>query len=86
MDNANIQEYLDKIRNKVVENLKRTTFAPLFGSQDRCTTASYLEWHGGEADGFLDDLDENENKDMRATQRRLNKHTWKTGELNDSED
>ncbi|KAJ6171852.1 Histone deacetylase RPD3 [Penicillium chermesinum] len=28
MDNANTKEYLDKIRNQVIENLKRTAFAP----------------------------------------------------------
>lgn len=28
MDNANSPEYLEKIKNQVIENLRRTSFAP----------------------------------------------------------
>ena len=28
MDNANSREYLEKIRQQVIDNLKKTTFAP----------------------------------------------------------
>jgi histone deacetylase 1/2 len=39
-----------------------------------------------EADDVLDDLDEDENKDKRFTQRRFDQYTEKAGELSDSED
>lgn len=36
-----------------------------------------------EADDFMDDLDKDENKDTRFTQRRFDKYTEKAGELSD---
>lgn len=39
-----------------------------------------------EADDVLDDLDEDENKDKRFTQRRFDQYVEKAGELSDSED
>lgn len=39
-----------------------------------------------EADAIMDDLDEDENKDKRYTQRRFDQYVEKTGELSDSED
>lgn len=39
-----------------------------------------------EADDVMDDLDEDENKDKRFTQRRFDKYTEKAGEFSDSED
>jgi histone deacetylase 1/2 len=39
-----------------------------------------------EADAIMDDLDEDENKDKRYTQRRFDQYVEKPGELSDSED
>ncbi|KAJ5294462.1 hypothetical protein N7508_009283 [Penicillium antarcticum] len=85
MDNANTKEYLDKIRNQVVENLKRTAFAPSVQMTD-VPRNPILDGMDDEADDVLDDLDEDENKDKRFTQRRFDQYTEKAGELSDSED
>ena len=83
MDNANSQEYLQKIKVQVIENLKRTTFAPSVQMMD---VPRDPEGMNGEADAELDDLDEDENPDSRYTKRRWDKYIEKDGELSDSED
>ncbi|KKK15890.1 hypothetical protein P175DRAFT_0451337 [Aspergillus ochraceoroseus IBT 24754] len=85
MDNANTKDYLDKIRAQVVENLKRTAFAPSVQMTD-VPRESLVEGMDDEAEAILDDLDEDENKDKRFTQRRFDQYIEKTGELSDSED
>ncbi|KAJ5774320.1 hypothetical protein N7457_009216 [Penicillium paradoxum] len=85
MDNANTREYLDKIRNQVVENLKRTAFAPSVQMTD-VPRNPMLDGMDDEADDVMDDLDEDENKDKRFTQRRFDQRTEKDGELSESED
>ncbi|KAJ5340945.1 hypothetical protein N7541_010069 [Penicillium brevicompactum] len=85
MDNANTKEYLDKIRNQVVENLKRTAFAPSVQMTD-VPRNPILDGMDDEADDVMDDLDDDENKDKRFTQRRFDQYTEKAGELSDSED
>jgi len=83
MDNANTPEYLAKIRNSVIENLSRTKFGP---SVQMTSVPGDLEGFDDEADAELDDLDEDENKDTRYTQRRWDKYVEKDGELSESED
>ncbi|KAB8229133.1 hypothetical protein BDV23DRAFT_159000 [Aspergillus alliaceus] len=85
MDNANTKEYLDKIRVQVVENLKRTSFAPSVQMTD-VPRDPLVEGMDDEADAILDDLDEDENKDKRFTKRRFDQYVEKPGELSDSED
>lgn len=85
MDNANSKEYLDKILAQVVENLKRTAFAPSVQMTD-VPREPLLEGIDDEADAILDDLDEDENKDKRFTKRRFDQYIEKEGELSDSED
>ncbi|KAL2814536.1 hypothetical protein BDW59DRAFT_154336 [Aspergillus cavernicola] len=85
MDNANTKEYLDKIRTQVVENLKRTAFAPSVQMTD-VPRDPLLDGMDDEAEAMLDDLDEDENKDKRFTQRRFDQYVEKAGELSDSED
>lgn len=85
MDNANTKEYLDKIRAQVVENLKRTAFAPSVQMTD-VPRDPLLGGIDDEADAILDDLDEDENKDKRFTKRRFDQYIEKAGELSDSED
>ncbi|KAJ5156168.1 Histone deacetylase RPD3 [Penicillium capsulatum] len=85
MDNANTKDYLDKIRTQVVENLKRTAFAPSVQMTD-VPRNPLVDGIDDEADDVLDDLDEDENKDKRFTQRRFDKFVEKPGELSESED
>jgi histone deacetylase 1/2 len=83
MDNANSREYLEKIRIQVIENLKRTTFAPSVQMQDVPRDSLAMN---DEDEAAMDDLDEDENPDRRRTQRRFDKYMEKDGELSDSED
>ncbi|KAK4697880.1 histone deacetylase 1/2, partial [Lecanoromycetidae sp. Uapishka_2] len=83
MDNANSLEYLQKIKVQVIENLKRTTFAPSVQMTD---VPRDPEGMNDEADAELDDADEDENPDSRYTKRRWDKFIEKEGELSDSED
>ncbi|EEH48366.2 histone deacetylase RPD3 [Paracoccidioides brasiliensis Pb18] len=85
MDNANSKEYLDKIRMQVIENLKRTAFAPSVQMTD-VPRGPLIDGMDDEADAILDDLDEDENKDRRFTKRRFDQYIEKEGELSDSED
>lgn len=83
MDNANTPEYLEKIKVQVIENLKRTTFAPSVQMTD---VPRDPEGMNDEADAELDDADEDDNPDARYTKRRWDKYVEKDGELSDSED
>ncbi|KAI9801933.1 MAG: histone deacetylase [Piccolia ochrophora] len=83
MDNMNTKEYLEKIKTQVVENLKRTAFAP---SVQMTEVPRDPEGMDDEADAMLDDIDEDENKDSRYTKRRWDKRIEKEGELSDSDD
>ena len=83
MDNANTPEYLEKIKIQVIENLKRTTFAPSVQMTD---VPRDPEGMNDEADAELDDADEDENPDARYTKRRWDKYIEKDGDLSDSED
>lgn len=83
MDNANSPEYLEKIKNQVIDNLKRTAHAP---SVQMTEVPPDPEGMDDEADAILDDLDEDEHKDQRYTKRRWDKYVEKDGELSESED
>ena len=83
MDNANSPEYLEKIKNQVIENLRRTAHAP---SVQMTEVPRDPEGMDDEADAILDDLDEDEHKDQRYTKRRWDKYVEKDGELSESED
>jgi len=83
MDNANSYEYLEKIKIQVLENLKRTTFAPSVQMTEVPPDPPGMD---DEADAILDDLDEDENMDKRHTKRRWDKYVEKEGELSESED
>lgn len=80
MDNANSQDYLEKIKVQVIENLKRTTFAPSVQMTDVPRDPE------DDVDNILDDLDEDEHKDQRYPKRTWDKYVEKEGELSESED
>ena len=83
MDNANSQDYLQKIKVQVIDNLRHTTFAPSVQITD---VPRDPEGMNDEADAEMDDLDDDENPDSRYTKRRWDKYIEKDGELSDSED
>ncbi|KAB5549538.1 histone deacetylase RPD3-like protein [Coniochaeta sp. 2T2.1] len=72
MENANSYEYLEKIKINVIENLKRTAFAPSVQMQDVPRQGLGMS---DEQEDEEDDLDADENKDVRMTQRQWEKST-----------
>ena len=83
MDNANTAEYLEKIKNQVIENIRRTMHKPSVHKIDVPPDPHGMD---DEADAMLDDADEDDNPDTRHTSRRWDLHTVKEGELSESED
>ena len=83
MDNANTAEYLEKIKNQVIDNIRRTMHKPSVHKIDVPPDPHGMD---DEADAMLDDADEDDNPDTRHTSRRWDLHTVKEGELSESED
>jgi histone deacetylase 1/2 len=84
MENANSYDYLEKIKVQVIENLKKTAFAPSVQMQD--VPRQPLGGMTEEEEVELDDLDEDENKDVRSTQRRWDARITRDDELDESDD
>ncbi|KAK7757005.1 histone deacetylase [Diatrype stigma] len=83
MENANSPEYLEKIKNQLVENLRLTVHVPSVQMQD--VPRQSLGAMSDEDDAELDDLDEDENKDTRMTQRRWEQRIERDNEYEDSD-
>ena len=83
MDNANSQDYLEKIKIQVIENLKRTTFAPSVQMTD---VPRDPEGMNDEAEAELDDADEDDNPDARYTKRTWDKYIERDDEMDPSDD
>lgn len=84
MENVNSTDYLEKIKNQVIDNLKKTTHAPSVQMQDvpRDPLCGMTE----EEEAELDDLDDDDNKDVRSTQRKLDSRVARQEEYEDSDD
>jgi histone deacetylase 1/2 len=83
MENANNYEYLEKIKIAVIENLKRTAPVPSVQMQDVPRTGFGMS---DEQEDELDDLDEDENKDVRTSQRQWDQNVQRQNEYEDSDD
>ncbi len=83
MENANSYEYLEKIKIAVIENLKRTAPVPSVQMQDVPRQGLGMS---DDQDDELDDLDEDENKDVRMTQRQWEKKVQRQDEFEESDD
>jgi histone deacetylase 1/2 len=83
MENANSYEYLEKIKIAVIENLKKTAPVPSVQMQDVPRASMGVT---DEQDDEMDDLDEDENKDVRMTQRQWEKKVSRQDEYEDSDD
>ncbi|RFU26372.1 hypothetical protein B7463_g9975, partial [Scytalidium lignicola] len=82
MANMNSYDYLEKIKIKIFENLKNITLAPSVQLQ---VVPRQSLGAGDEIQAILDDEDE-DNQDMRHTDRRKDQYIQADGELSDSED
>ena len=91
MDNANSTEYLEKIKNSVLDNLKRTTpsgAAPSVQMQDVPREPMGMDETLDEEEGRLDDeeADQEASKDRRYTQRLWDRKVERDDEMSESED
>lgn len=83
MENANSYEYLEKIKIAVIENLKRTAAVPSVQMQDVPRQSFGMS---DEQEAEMDDLDADENKDVRMTQRQWEKRVERRDEFDESDD
>ncbi|KAI0446517.1 hypothetical protein F4803DRAFT_559437 [Xylaria telfairii] len=83
MENANSPEYLEKIKNQLIENLRRTAHVPSVQMQD--VPRQSLGAMTDEDDAELDDMDEDENKDVRVTQRQWEQRMERDDEYEESD-
>ena len=83
MENANSYEYLEKIKIAVIENLKRTAHAPSVQMQDVPRQSMGMS---DDQEAELDDRDEDENQDVRMTQRQWEKRVERQDEYEESDD
>lgn len=91
MDNANSTEYLEKIKNSVLDNLKRTTpsgAAPSVQMQDVPREPMGMDETLDEEEARLDDeeADQEASKDRRYTQRLWDRKVERDDEMSESED
>ncbi|RCI11997.1 hypothetical protein L249_0514 [Ophiocordyceps polyrhachis-furcata BCC 54312] len=84
MENSNSREYLDKITAAVIDNLRQTGPAPSVQMQD--VPRKPFGGMTDEEEAELDDLDEDENKDVRMTERRWDKRVENDAEFDVSDD
>ncbi|RMZ90509.1 hypothetical protein DV736_g2278, partial [Chaetothyriales sp. CBS 134916] len=82
MDNANSREYLSKILDAVLDNMRRTVQVPSV-QQTEIPGKSLAMDEDEEAE--LDDLDEDLKPDARKTQRRNDKHVEQNSEFYDGD-
>ncbi|OAA47942.1 histone deacetylase RpdA/Rpd3 [Metarhizium rileyi] len=84
MENSNSREYLDKITAAVIDNLRQTGPAPSVQMQD--VPRKPFGGMTDEEEAELDDLDDDENKDVRMTEHRWDKHVENGAEFEPSDD
>lgn len=84
MENSNSYEYLDKIKAIIIDNLRQTIPAPSVQMQDVPRQGFGVMTDEEEAE--LNDLDEDENPDVRMTERRWEQTVQNEAEYEDSDD
>jgi histone deacetylase 1/2 len=84
MENSNSFEYLEKIKAIIIDNLRHTIPAPSVQMQDVPRQGFGVMTDEEEAE--LNDLDEDENPDVRMTERRWEQTVQNEAEYEDSDD
>lgn len=84
MENSNSREYLEKITAAVIDNLRQTGPVPSVQMQD--VPRKPFGGMTDEEEAELDDLDEDENKDVRMTEHRWDKRVENDAEFEASDD
>ena len=83
MENANSRDYLEKIKTQVINNLRKTGPPSVQMTDVPRTTIT-----GGtdEDEDIADDMDEDDNKDVRSTKRRWDQRITRDDEFEESDD
>jgi histone deacetylase 1/2 len=83
MENANSRDYLEKIKTQVINNLRKTGPPSVQMTDVPRTTIT-----GGTEDDedAADDMDEDDNKDVRSTKRRWDQRITRDDEFEESDD
>lgn len=84
MENANSNDYLHKIKSAVIENIRRTGKPSVEAFTN--IPENPLNRYDSDAEDEMDDLDADENPDVRATQRQRDQQTEHDGELYEASD
>lgn len=84
MENSNSREYLEKITAAVIDNLRQTAPAPSVQMQD--VPRKPFGGMTDEEEAELDDMDEDENKDIRMSERQWDKRIVNSAEFEASDD
>ena len=84
MENSNGPDYLEKIKVAVIENLRHTAAVPSVQMQD--VPSHPLGGMTDEEEAELDDLDEDENRDVRVSERQWEKNIRHEADFGESED
>ncbi|TID19368.1 histone deacetylase RPD3 [Venturia nashicola] len=84
MDNANSTEYLNRITEEIVSNLRHTGTPSV--QMTEVPRKPILDGMDSDAEDEADDLDADVNMDVRNTQRRADAHVTRDDEFYESED
>lgn len=84
MDNANSKQYLERTTASLIESLRNTAHAPSVQSTEVPRVA--LDGRAEEDDDILDDMDVDDNPDVRMTQRQHDQKITRDDELYESDD
>lgn len=85
MENANSRDYLEKIKTAVIDNIRRTG-KPSVEAFAEVPSKPLMRGVDSDDEDEMDDMDADENPDVRVTQRQRDQQTEKEGELYDPSD
>lgn len=86
MENANSADYLHKIKSSVIESIRRTGKPSVEAFTNIPDNPPQLGGYDSDAEEEMNDLDADENPDVRATQRQRDQQIEAEGELYDQSD
>ncbi|KAJ4299930.1 histone deacetylase [Kalmusia sp. IMI 367209] len=86
MENANSSDYLHKIKSSVIESIRRTGKPSVEAFTNIPDNPPQLAGYDSDAEEEMNDLDADENQDVRATQRQRDQQIEAEGELYDPSD
>lgn len=86
MENANSADYLQKIKSSVIDSIRRTGKPSVEAFTNIPDNPPQLAGYDSDAEEEMNDLDADENPDVRATQRQRDQQVEAEGELYDPSD